>query len=136
MKNIKKYVALFLAVILTVFALTAPSVQVFAASGGICYQRSLYPVRTSGVIYAKDTFSFSVDRNGRIQSETVRVTQSTSVLGYPKEGWRIIDKGSSYVRVATYWGSNPAIWKFWTFETITCYYTIKSNGTVTLDYKD
>lgn len=98
------------------------------------YTKTMYPVQTSGLVYAKDQFSFSVD-NGHVTLHSVY--QSSG--GYPKLGYSVSYYGDSYMKVDTYWGSNPTIklWKWYlpTFKTVTCHYTIYSNGNVVLNYK-
>lgn len=119
--------AVMLMVCMTVNAMPASASSSF-------YNRSLYPVKSSGIVYAQDSFSFSVD-NGNVSIHSVY----QSSFGYPAKGWRVTNYGGSYINVDTYWGSNPTIkiWKWYlpTFKTVTCHYTIYSNGTVTLNSK-
>lgn len=131
-KKTKRMLSAFLAIIMAVICMTCAAIPASAASN--YYSKTMYPVKTSGLVYAKDQFSFSVD-NGRVTLHSVY--QSSG--GYPKLGYSVSYYGGSYMKVNTYWGSNPSIklWKWYlpTFKTVTCHYTIYSNGNVVLDYK-
>lgn len=131
-KKTKRMLSAFLAIIMAVICMTCAAIPASAASN--YYSKTMYPVKSSGLVYAKDQFSFSVD-NGRVTLHSVY--QSSG--GYPKLGYSVSDYGGSYMKVNTYWGSNPSIklWKWYlpTFKTVTCHYTIYSNGNVVLDYK-
>lgn len=124
-------------------AFTVSSAVNSVYSKNMFYSKSYFPVYTSGKIYAKDTFAFTVNKNGKITLHSVY----QSSCGYPSKGWQVTYHGGSYIKVNTYWGSNSAkeitikynnkSKKISTpvFKTVTCHYTIYSNGTVKLDKK-
>ncbi len=139
----KKGLTVLVSAIMLMVCMTISAMPASAASGGGrhtgaqpgYYSRSYYPVSTSGIIYAKDNFSFNVNNDGSITLYSVYQDS----CGYPAKGWYVSYHGGSYINVDTCWGSNPSIsiwkWSFPTVKTVTCHYTIYNSGQVILNYK-
>ena len=75
------------------------------------YTKSNYVVpKNDGMLWAKDTFEFTVSKDGTVSLD--RVKQKTSkmpILNFEPNRYKVVESADKWIKVETYWKSNKEI---------------------------